>query len=130
MHPDVKSIQLFFLVAYYSSIAPAIGNLRQLGKTCLVLILFQHRICSWIRSPISWDSYFFPASAVILSGGNNLFSGTLPDELTRLATLQELVLGQSLLSGPIPDNIGHLDSLGMHNSFNFFKKMISFPVFN
>ncbi len=59
-----------------------------------------------------------------------MFSGTLPNELTQLTNLEELVLGQSYISGPIPEKIGDMESLGKEDKFEFKINPIPFPDLN
>lgn len=51
-------------------------------------------------------------NAEILSAGDNAFSGTIPEEISGLTNLREILLELNFLSGSIPENIGEAKALG------------------
>ncbi|KAI7724821.1 hypothetical protein M8C21_021019, partial [Ambrosia artemisiifolia] len=56
-------------------------------------------------------SIFSRLSVSILSLLGNRLSGSIPEEIGGISTLEELVLEDNLLGGPLPQNLGRLSRL-------------------
>ena len=52
------------------------------------------------------------STKVVLNTQFNSFVGSIPEEMTKLENLQEMLFDFNSLSGELPSNIGNMKSLG------------------
>jgi hypothetical protein len=60
----------------------------------------------------------------ILSARSNAFTGTLPDQISKLTNLREIGFDTNYLSGSIPEDIGQAHALGEFKLLNYFLYLI------
>ena len=59
-----------------------------------------------------------PPEIAMLGAALNVFSGTMPQEITKLTNLRELWIENNYITGKLPLDLGSMTSLG--NFFLFF----------
>ena len=110
--PEIGNLVFLDSLNLYSNmltgVPPEIGNLTNVKS----VLLYGNRLAGPIPETIGNLRRLRRLNAGIgFTSGNNLLSESIPPEIGRLASLEELDLGGNRLTGPVPETIGGLRRL-------------------
>lgn len=110
--PEIGNLVVLDSLNLYSNMLTAvpaeIGNLANVKS----ILLYGNRLAGPIPATIGNLRRLRRLNAGIgFTSGNNLLSESIPPEIGRLASLEELDLGGNRLTGPVPETIGELRRL-------------------
>ncbi|KAL7543754.1 hypothetical protein ACHAXR_013446 [Thalassiosira sp. AJA248-18] len=109
--------------SFSGSIASEIGSLNNLGARHFLSTktTSSSLLCNDGSNTCLLGTSFDTTQTVFLNAGNNDFTGTIPQEITKLDGLRELWLGDDTsISGEIPFTIGDMNSLERLGLFTMY----------